>query len=128
MQTSEPTQTLEDIPEETKAERKLPERLRPLFWDCDFEALSWEKNGPFLIRRILVSGGWEAVQWLRRAIGDEGIRAWILKRRGRGLSPPQLRFWELILELDKAEVDRWLDARAGDPWHERTRRVEPDTP
>jgi|GEM_PF-1311244 len=106
MQPPETTSSSSHQPDERLEGQVLPESLRPLFWDCDFDALSWE-----------------AVQWLRRELGDAGLRVWILERRGRGLSPPQLRFWELILDLDKTEVDRWLAERKGDPWHERTRRV-----
>lgn len=126
MQPPETISSSSHQPDERPEKRALPESLRPLFWDCDFDTLSWEENGSFLIRRIVVSGGWEAVQWLRREIGDAGLRGWILERRGRGLSPPQLRFGELILDLDKTEVDRWLAERKGDPWHERTRRVGRD--
>jgi hypothetical protein len=100
----------------------VPELLRPLFWDCDFEQLHWDEHRDFITGRILIEGHWETIQWLRRRIGDEGLRSWIRQRRGRGLSPRQLRFWELILDLDKDEVDRWLAAQAANPW---TRRLGP---
>ena len=45
---------------------------------------------------------------LRRRIGDEGLLAWLLQDRGRGLSPQQLRSWELLLGLPKNEVNAWL--------------------
>jgi hypothetical protein len=107
---------------ENVKERGLPEFLRPFFWDCDFDRLRWEEYRDFITGRILISGNWETLRWLRRRIGDEGVRSWIRKRRGRGLSPQQLRFWELILDLSKAEVDRWLAAQEANPW---TRRLEP---
>lgn len=100
-------------------ERGVPEFLRPLFWDCDFDQLRWDEYRDFITGRILISGHWDTIQWLRRQIGDEGLRSWIRRREGRGLSPQQLRFWELILELSKAEVDRWLAAQEANPWSRR---------
>ena len=97
----------------------VPEFLRPLFWDCDFERLRWEEHRDFIIGRVLISGDWNTIGWLRRRIGDEGLRSWICRHRGRGLSPQQLRFWELILELNKADVDHWLAAQKANPWTRR---------
>lgn len=102
--------------------QNLPELLRPLFWDCDFDRLRWDEHRDFIAGRILISGTWDTVQWLRLRVGEAGVRTWILDHRGRGLSPQQLRFWELILDLPTTEVDRWLAARESDPWH---RRLEP---
>ena len=97
----------------------LPEELRKLFWDHDFDRLNWDSDHDLITHRILASGPWEAVRWLRRELGDARLRSWILNRQGRGLSPQQLRFWQLILGLPAAQVDGWLAAAATDPWHRR---------
>lgn len=89
----------------------LPEELRPYFWDCDFRQLNWREHRSFVMGRILSVGSWDAVCWLRRQVGDTDLRAWIEEHRGRGLSPPQLRFWELVLDLPAELVPMWL-ARA----------------
>jgi hypothetical protein len=100
----------------------LPQALRPLFWDCDFEQLDWQAHRDFIVRRVLVEGEWDAVCWLRRELGDSCLGAWILQQQGRALSPQQLRFWELILDLPKDEVDRWLQTEASAIWEGRSRR------
>jgi hypothetical protein len=100
----------------------LPPVLRPLFWDCDFSQLDWQTHRDFIVRRVLVEGDWDAVCWLRRELGDAGLREWILQHEGRALSPQQLRFWELILDLPKDEVDRWLQADARAIWEGRSGR------
>ena len=98
---------------------ELPGSLEQLFWDHDFARLRWPDDRDFVIGRVLISGTWKAIRWLRRTAGDPRIRDWILRRSGRGLSPPQLRFWELILGLPKADVDAWLAVRTSDPWERR---------
>ena len=77
----------------------LPATLRPLFWDYDFAALNWENDRNLIMARVLTAGSWDAVTWLRSRVGDQALREWIERHQGRGLSPQQLRFWELILGL-----------------------------
>lgn len=98
---------------------KLPETVRPLFWDCDFDQLGLSKHHAFVVQRILSVGPWDAVRWLRRQIGDDSVRAWIETHQGRGLSPPQLRFWELVLGLPAEQVDRWLNCAQRQLWDRR---------
>ena len=100
----------------------LPHSLALFFWDCDFTSLSWEGQRDFIIRRLLQSGSWEALTWLRAEIGDAGLRQWIEQRRGAGLSPRQLRFWEAVLDLPHAKVTRWVHSAAERPWERRLSR------
>ncbi len=75
----------------------LPVLLRPLFWEYDFNPLTWEDDRDLIIARVLAAGSWEAITWLRAQLGDQAWRAWLQHHCGRGLSPRQLRFWEVIL-------------------------------
>lgn len=104
---------------ESEARTDLPELLRGLFWEYPFDELSWEEDRDLVIGRVLARGPWETVQWLRREVGDEAVREWIERARGRGLSRRQLRFWQLILELPGEEVDGWLEEREPDVWEHR---------
>jgi len=88
--------------------RMLPEFLRPCFWDCAFNSLDRQRDRDFIIGRILVSGTWDAIEWLRREIGDPAIRDHILRHRGRSLSSEQLRLWQLLLGLPDEPVTEWL--------------------
>ena len=97
----------------------LPEELRPLFWDCKFEDVNWTEHRDFVIGRILSAGGFDALRWLRRNAGDDGLRGWFNRRHGRELDLKQLRFWELILNLPKEDVDRWISQRHGIGWDDR---------
>lgn len=76
----------------------------------------------FVIGRILAEGDFNALRWLRRKIGDDGLRNWFVCRQGRNLTLMQLRFWELILKLPPEQVDRWIAERHGIGWDDRVRR------
>jgi hypothetical protein len=101
---------------------RLPEMLRPLFWDCDFAQVTWAEHREFVIRRVLSEGSWDAVSWLRRRIGDTALREWIMCHQGRWLDRQQLRFWELILDLPPGLVDSWLASEMRQLWEGRTGR------
>jgi hypothetical protein len=98
----------------------VPELLRGLFWDCQFDDLRLPRDLPFIIGRVLASGTWSQIKWLRAKVGDDRLRQWILEHEGRLLDPPQLRFWELILDLPSRQVDGWLACRSRWVWDHRT--------
>jgi hypothetical protein len=97
----------------------LPSSLAEFFWDCDFTSLTWKEYGDFIIRRLLQSGSWEALTWLRNEVGDSELRQWIERRRGAGLSPRQLRFWEVVLDLPHSKVTYWMRAAVSSTWERR---------
>ena len=97
----------------------LPEALRGLFWEYEFDELSWEEDRNLIFKRVLSVGPWDTVLWLRRRAGDAVVRNWIREHRGQWLSRRQLRFWQLILDLPHEEVDAWLEAREPDVWERR---------
>jgi hypothetical protein len=98
----------------------LPPAIRLLFWDYDVRRLRWDRDRDLVIGRVLAAGPWETVVWLQERIGREGIRDWLLSRRGRGLSPQQLRYWQLVLDLPKKQVDAWLGDPSRQVWDRRT--------
>lgn len=100
----------------------LPPSISSLFWDCDASRVDWERDREFVVGRVLTAGGWNAGRWVRAQVGDAGLRAWIERHRGRGMSPQRLRFWQLVLDLDASEVGRWIADRRGEPWGERAAR------
>lgn len=101
---------------------RLPAHLRAFFWEYRFEDLRWPEDRETVIGRVLAAGDWRAVRWLRSRAGDEAIREWIERRRGGGLSPQQLRFWEIILGLPHRRVSAWLRAPGRQVWDRRISR------
>ena len=104
----------------TRATR-LPSRLRALFWDYKFEVMTWETDQDLIVDRVLTTGDWESVKWLRSRLGDDGLKEWITSHH-RKLSPRQLRFWEIILALPHKRVSEWLSARSENMWEKRMAR------
>jgi hypothetical protein len=100
---------------------RLPTPLRALFWDYDFKSLAWEDDHDLVIARVLTSGGWDAITWLRSRMGDHALKEWIEQHQGGGLNPQRLRFWELILELPHRQVNAWLKAESRKVWEKRVR-------
>lgn len=100
----------------------MPEQLRACFWDYDPEQLSWEGSRHTIVLRLLEQGGMHAVQWLRQRMSDEEIRDFIVRRRGRGISPRRLRFWSLLVGIPRHDVDEWIETARRNPWHNRTHR------
>jgi hypothetical protein len=98
---------------------QLPARLKPLFWDHRFERLTWQADSDLITSRILATGDWTAVRWLRWSLGDNALRDWLKRRRGAGLSSRQLRFWELVLGLPHPDVNAWLADPARQVWEGR---------
>jgi hypothetical protein len=99
-----------NLEEQSVVNQPLPESLRPLFWDYDFEQLGWPEHRDFVIARILQNGGDDAIAWLHEVVGDTELARWLRERRGRGLDPRQMRYWQVILDLPAQEVDQWIEA------------------
>ena len=95
---------------------RLPRDMRRFFWDCAFARLRWETDRDFVIGRLMERGDWRATQWLRRMAGDAELRRWLEARRGRGMNPRRLRYWELVLDLPHRRVSAWIEAQRILPW------------
>lgn len=100
-------------------ENLLPERLRPLFWEYDFSRLRWDKNRDLVMLKVLSAGGLSDWKWLRRKVSAAELRAWIIARRGRGLSARQLTFWGVVLNIPSRTVSQWLQAPERAVWDKR---------
>ncbi|TNF37676.1 MAG: hypothetical protein EP329_02495 [Deltaproteobacteria bacterium] len=94
--------------------------MRHLFWDCDPDELSWSEHSDFVIRRLLAEGGWSELSWLRERLGDQGLARWLTAHEGRGLTPRQLRFWQVVLRLEPGSVDVWVERARQGTWAART--------
>ncbi len=105
-----------------QATLELPDELRGIFWDYDTERLSWEHSRHTIVLRLLEKGGMQAIRWLRQHMSDEEIREFIVRRRGRGISPRRLRYWSLLLDIPRHDVDEWIEIAHRNPWQTRTRR------
>lgn len=99
---------------------RLPEEMYALFWEYDPRTLSLDQDRDLIIGRVLSAAGWDGIRWLLSEFGENALRDWILMSRGRNLSPPRIRFWELVLGLPHSQVNKWLSEPGRKVWEERT--------
>jgi len=99
--------------------KRLPAHVLDLFWEYSKKELSWQEDADLIIRKVLESGGWDSVKWLITTAGCAWLKSWMLQRRGAGLDPKRLRFWQLALNLPKDTVDAWIAENNSNPWQGR---------
>ena len=100
----------------------MPTDLEPVaryFWDNDVSSITWEQHKNFIIRRILQYGDFQSLRWLRKQLGDKELRNWIITYKGRGLTPRQIRYWALILNIETVLADEWVKSATNTPWEQR---------
>ena len=97
----------------------LPEAVRRCLWDVDLGTFASAKWRDFVIGRVLGSGDWPAVLWLRSDVTAHELARWLLTHRGRGVLPQRLRYWQLMLSLPAGDVDAWIAKAKGESWGAR---------
>lgn len=94
---------------------RLPELLRPLFWQYRFEDVRLPAAIDEVMLHVLAYGRPEHLNWLRARFGHDAIREWIRARQGRGLTRAQMAPW-----ISHVTASRW---QASDPnarlWEDR---------
>lgn len=80
----------------------IPQYLRPLFWDIDFNNFNPTAHPQYTISRILEHGDREAVAWMAQTFPEERVTAVI--RTDRGLSRKSANFWALVYQIPTEEV------------------------
>ena len=85
-----------------KTDASLPEYLRSLFWDTDFDRLRAQGHERYIIERVLEYGDVPEVRWMMRCFSREQI-AQVL-RQSRRLSRKSADFWSFILNVPTEEV------------------------
>ena len=98
---------------------RLPPYVRELLWEYDQRKIGWRTDRELIIDRVLASGGWDAISWLRKRLSPQDLREWFFRTKGRSLDPPRLRFWELKLGLPHRSVNEWIRDMMKNPWHRR---------
>ena len=98
----------------------LPAQLERFFWDCAPGSVSWDSHRDFIVERVLARGDWDAIRWLRTALGDDALRSVVVRTRGRSLTRPQIRLWQLLLDLPEVDVSSWLSDVSRVTWDRRS--------
>jgi hypothetical protein len=75
---------------------KLPDSLRPFFWDVDFQTLSVDRASYFIISRLMEHGDEAAMSFVLKTYSREAMID-VLKT-SRTLSRRSRNFWRILLE------------------------------
>jgi hypothetical protein len=90
----------------------IPEFVRALFWDTDPATLDLRRHARYIICRVLDYGDHAALNWLRRAFGDDAVRRVV--ESGAPLHPKTLSFWRRYFDIAD---DATAEFRAADKPH-----------
>jgi hypothetical protein len=102
---------------------RWPTEVRGLFCDLDPDTIAPRGHRPFVIQRVLSSGGIGPFRWIRSLASDEELRRHIKGREGREIAPRRLRYFELVLGLPRAEVSAWIRRQGRSPAPGRRREL-----
>jgi hypothetical protein len=100
-------------------EDRVPTSFHRFFWDHDASKLRWSKHRDFIINRLLSNGDTKAIRWVLEQTGAEALRDWIISGKGRDLSPRQLAWWQLILDIPAKAISRLLSDPSRLTWDHR---------
>lgn len=84
---------------------QLPELLRDLFWSYKFEEISLPRDLDLVMLHVLTYGNRRQKEWLVRRFGDVGVRRWVVRNKGRGLTVQQMSPW-----VSESTARRWQRA------------------
>ncbi len=85
-----------------KTDAPLPECLRFLFWDTDFDRLRVPGHERYIIERVLEYGDVPEVRWMKRRFSRQQITQVLCQ--SRRLSRKSADFWSFILNVPTEEV------------------------
>lgn len=96
---------------------KIPQSLKPFFWDVDFEGLSVRNSSHFIISRLMEHGDEKALPFLMRTYSRDELRETV--KMSRSISRRSRRFWALLLEVKEEScfVKRYPSPFGDCSWH-----------
>lgn len=83
-------------------QRQLPEKLRPYFWDTEFEKLDKEENKLFIIARLYTKGTLVGLKWVDENYSDKDVIEAAQQRRD--LTPIVANYLRKKYGLTKEEM------------------------
>lgn len=87
----------------------LPESIRWLFWEVDFEAIDVDHDTDYILARVLERGRMMDVRWAMQQFGMDRIHAFFRDVGHPEISERTLAFWRTVLD---AEGESWVERPA----------------
>ena len=67
--------------ERPRAFQTMLSEMKSFFWDTDIEALDMDQNAPYIISRLLNTGGMAGYCWVKGLYSDQAIIDAVIHRR-----------------------------------------------
>ena len=89
------------------SEARLPEHLKPFFWDVTFDEVYIARSPHFVISRLMEHGDESALRFLTATFSRDELIA--VLRTSRSVSRRSRKFWALLLgiEVESCTVRRY---------------------
>jgi hypothetical protein len=81
----------------SKKTERIPESLKPFFWDVDFENLSVADFSHFIISRLMEHGDEAGLRFLMHTYSRRELQETL--RTSRSISRRSRKFWALLLDV-----------------------------
>lgn len=78
----------------------IPVFVTRLFWDTDPAAIDLARHSDYVIERVMLRGGWDAMRWLREAYPTDVLADFLRRRGARRLPPRELAYWALMTGVE----------------------------
>ncbi len=96
----------------------IPESLRWLFWEADFDALGADQDADYILARVLERGRLADVQWVIDRYGKSRIHRFFRDVGHPELSKRTICFWRVVFDAEEEPWRQRPDWRtnSGAPW------------
>jgi hypothetical protein len=84
------------------SENKLPEFMRPLIWDTNFDKLDFRQYWFWVIERLLQYGRDDSIRWVLKTYSEDEIKEVVMK--SRQLKKKVVTFWCSYYNLNREET------------------------
>jgi len=79
--------------------KKIPQKMRWLFWSYDIKSLDIKTDKDYIITQVLNYGTWDDIKWLKNVYSENEIKK-VVERPRRGVwFEKVLNFWLTIFNL-----------------------------
>jgi hypothetical protein len=85
-----------------KTRQRLPDFLRPYFWETDLARVHRRRHEAYIIERVIEYGDDRAIRWLRQNYTPAQIARVV--RSSRAISPNTANLWALTLKIPRGKI------------------------
>ena len=86
----------------------LPKPFHTLFWDYDPDSINIIAHRDFIMGRIMESGSWDSMKWLRKTYSKDQIYSFLINRGKRILPLRELNYWLYVIGLSSQKREELL--------------------